>query len=52
MTPLRLAFVQSHVFYGSVETYLRLRSLGWTPPVQVGRAFELTAEWLRFARDL
>jgi hypothetical protein len=37
---------------GAVYRARGLRSLGWTPPVPEGRAFELTAEWLRFAREL
>jgi nucleoside-diphosphate-sugar epimerase len=37
---------------GAVFRARGLRSLGWTPPVQIDDAFELTAEWLRFAREL
>jgi nucleoside-diphosphate-sugar epimerase len=44
-----LAAVQTS---GAVYRARGLRSLGWTPPVPEGRAFELTAEWLRFAREL
>jgi hypothetical protein len=37
---------------GAIFRASALRSLGWTPPVDVDRAFGLTAEWLRFAREL
>jgi nucleoside-diphosphate-sugar epimerase len=37
---------------GAVFHARGLRSLGWTPPVSADEAFALTAEWLRFARQL
>jgi hypothetical protein len=37
---------------GAVYRARGLRSLGWTQPVPTDQAFGLTAEWLRFAREL
>jgi len=44
-----LAAVQTS---GAVYRAHGLRSLGWAPPVESERALALTAEWLRFPREL